>query len=46
MSRFDIMFENVWKNEEFKDMIKNELEEQAEIPKQLKEMEERGDYDL
>ncbi|MCK5467240.1 MAG: tetratricopeptide repeat protein, partial [Cyclobacteriaceae bacterium] len=44
--QYDIMFENLWDNEEFKAIVKRDQDEKAAIRVQLREMEERGELDL
>jgi len=40
------LFENLWDNPEFKEIIKTVKEEKAEIRAQIKELEERGEINL
>jgi len=42
----DIMFENLWDNEEFKIFVKEIQDEKAAIRAQVREAEERGELDL
>ena len=44
--QYDIMFENLWDNEEFQAIVKRDHDEKAAARAQLKEMEERGELDL
>ena len=44
--QYDIMFENLWDNEEFKAIVKHDQEEKAALRAQVREMEERGELNL
>jgi len=42
----DIMFENLWDNEEFQTIVRRDQEEKETVIAQLREMEEQGELDL
>jgi hypothetical protein len=44
--QYDIMFENLWDNEEFQAFVKRNQDEKEAIRAQVREMEERGELDL
>ena len=45
-SQYDILFKNLWENEEFNDIIKRDQEEKATASAELRIMEKRGDLDI
>jgi len=45
-SQYDILFKNLWENEEFKEIIRNDQEEKEAVRIKLREMEKQGDLDM
>ncbi len=42
-AQYDIMFENLWDNEEFKEIIKEDIDKKAAAVAQIRELEKRGE---